>query len=156
MNLSFGSTRLGFSRRRRVCVCFFSMKASHGAGVVNAFGLALFRYLSKTESEKLFAKVEGEVRWDTLTHRIHIWYIYLRLPPSAIHVGRFFLCIDPMGLIFFWFQTLVFLLKNPMVLVWSFAEVIFWNESYSHFLEARRILSDLSLAKYDEVYIYIY
>ena len=29
------------------------MKASHGAGVVNAFGLALFRYLSKTESEKL-------------------------------------------------------------------------------------------------------
>ena len=61
MNLSFGSTRLGFSRRRRVCVCFFIMKASHGAGVVNAFGLALFRYLSKTESEKLFAKVDGSL-----------------------------------------------------------------------------------------------
>ena len=44
---------LGFSRRRFRSVCFFSMKASHGAGVVNAFGLALFRYLSKTESEKL-------------------------------------------------------------------------------------------------------
>lgn len=29
------------------------MKASHGAGVVNAFGLALFRYLSKTESENV-------------------------------------------------------------------------------------------------------
>ena len=65
-----------------------------------------------------------------------------------------------MGLIFFWFQTLG-LAEKPMVLVWSFAEVFFLMK-VDHFLEARRILSDLSLAKYDEVnkyihtYIYIY
>ena len=34
-----------------------------------------------------------------LTHRIHVWYIYLHLPSkSTIHVGKYTSPMDPMGL----------------------------------------------------------